>query len=182
LRKGSGSGIIPYVALEEQDAKEDISTEKNPPEAHAWLSGEDEHTGRTYSLKPEATSRSAPVDGIGWRYAIGMRKAERLTRSSQFAAVFKHGNTRADSLMVLRSMPNGLDLSRFGFVVSKKVGGAVVRNRVRRRLREAARLMHTQPGWDIVIIGREKIAQASYRGVEKALMALLTRARLLGRG
>ncbi|MBT9160496.1 MAG: Ribonuclease P protein component [Dehalococcoidia bacterium] len=73
-----------------------------------------------------------------------MRKEERLTKSSQFAAVFKHGNTWVNDLMVLRSMPNGLELSRFGFVVSKKVGGAVVRNRVRRLLRETARRVESR--------------------------------------
>lgn len=111
-----------------------------------------------------------------------MRKAERLTRSFQFAAVFKHGNTRANNLMVLRSMPNGLDLSRFGFVASKKVGGAVVRNRVRRRLREAARLTPVQPGWDVVVIARKEAVGASYADIEKTFTRLLSRGQLLGKG
>lgn len=53
LLKGSGSGIIAYVALEENDAKKDISTEKNPPKAQTWFSSEDEYTVRACSLKPK---------------------------------------------------------------------------------------------------------------------------------
>ena len=111
-----------------------------------------------------------------------MRKEERLTKSSQFGAVFNHGKSWVNDLMVLKAMPNGLEFSRFGFVASKKVGNAVVRNRTRRLLREAARLTPVESGWDIVIIARKGAVGTRYRDVEPAFAELLRRAGLLVRG
>ena len=115
-------------------------------------------------------------------FTARMRKEERLTRSSQFAAVFKEDKYWANDFMVIKAMPNGLKQSRFGFVTSKKVGNAVVRNRVRRLLREAVRLTPIESGWDIVIIARKEAAGKNYHQVEPKLRKLLNRAELLGQG
>lgn len=63
--------------------------------------------------------------------------------------------------------------TRFGFTVSKKVGDAVVRNRLRRRLREICRLHLAAfaPGWDVVFVARSDGAQASYAGLLQAFHA-----------
>ncbi len=111
-----------------------------------------------------------------------MRKEERLTRSSQFAAVFKEGKYWANDFMVIKAKSNGLEQSRFGFVTSKKVGNAVIRNRVRRLLREAVRLNPVKSGWDIVIIARKEAAGKNYHQVETKLLKLLARAKLVGEG
>jgi ribonuclease P protein component len=78
-------------------------------------------------------------------------------------------------------MHNGLPLSRCGFAVGKKVGKAVVRNWVRRLLREVIRLSTLNPGWDIVLIARLKAATAYYAELKEALTDLLTQAGILGR-
>ena len=110
-----------------------------------------------------------------------MRSEQRLRRSSQFAAVFSEGKSRATETVVLKAVPNGLDFSRFGFIVSKKVSRkAVVRNKVRRRLREVVRLAMVRPGWDVVVIARPKAGGASYSDIESALIGLLNRVGLLG--
>jgi ribonuclease P protein component len=79
----------------------------------------------------------------------------------------------------MRVLPNGLPLSRYGFSVSKRLGKAVRRNRVKRLLREILRLTLVRDGWDIVFIARPAAAQADYAGLEKTIKGLLSRAELL---
>ncbi len=83
--------------------------------------------------------------------------------------------------MVLCALPNDLPYSRFGFAVSRRIGSAVRRNRVKRRMREAVRLMQPQiaPGWDMVFIARSPITQADYHEIAAACARLLRRAQLL---
>ena len=107
-----------------------------------------------------------------------MRK-ERLTKASQFAAVYEGGDSRANKLLVLRALPNGLGTTRCGFAVSKRVGNAVVRNRVKRRLRACIQMMPIEPGWDIVLVARMAASTADYHSLEAAARDLLRRASLL---
>jgi len=80
---------------------------------------------------------------------------------------------------VIRPRANGLPHNRYGFVTSRAVGKAVVRNRVRRRLREAVRPLSLKDGWDIVVIARRSAAEATYRELRESLASLLTRAGVL---
>lgn len=104
-----------------------------------------------------------------------MRRNERLTRKRDFERVRREGRSGANSLLVLQAVANGLDVSRFGFVVGKRLGGAVARNRVKRRLREAIRLEKFPPGWDIVVIGRRPVVTASFEEICAELRALRRR-------
>lgn len=108
-----------------------------------------------------------------------MRYKQRLTKRRDFAAVYRKGRALAHPLVVLRLLPNQLPYSRYGFVVSKTVGKAVVRNQVRRRLREGIRTLLVQPGWDIVVIARPKAAAADFHTLRRATAGLLSRAKVL---
>jgi ribonuclease P protein component len=79
----------------------------------------------------------------------------------------------------MKAMPNGLNLSRYGFSVTKKVGKAVQRNRVKRLLREIMRVQSLEPGWDMVFMARSAAVDADYHRLKGAVTRLLDRARLL---
>ena len=108
-----------------------------------------------------------------------MCKGKRLRKDSQFSIVYSQGRTWASNLVVLKALPNNLGWNRYGFVTSKRVGKAVVRNRVRRLLREAARSIPAEQGWDIILIARTRSAGASYREIDYTIRGLLLRSGIL---
>ena len=81
-----------------------------------------------------------------------------------------HG--QANGYLVLYARKNRTDTNRVGITVSKKLGHAVVRNRVRRRLREVYRLNEDkfQPGWDIVVVARTRAIHADFSQLVEAYM------------
>ena len=110
-----------------------------------------------------------------------MQKEQRLRKSKDFATVWREGRSWSDRLLVLIARPNGLEITRFGFSVGKRLGNAVKRNKVKRRLREAARLANVQDGWDLVLIARKDASEADYHGLNRSMGGLLKRARILGK-
>ena len=112
---------------------------------------------------------------------LGLKRAWRLQSESDVQRVWQHGRSWAHPLLILRARPNGLDQSRVAFVAGKKVGKAVTRNRAKRLMREVirARFLNIVPGYDLVLIGRSKIAESSLTEVTGAIDQLLTRAKLL---
>lgn len=102
-------------------------------------------------------------------------RKHRLTRTSDFQRVRREGRSWADRLLVLSRTPNDLQVSRFGFSVSRRIGGAVARNRIRRLMREVVRLQcdRVAPGWDVVFIARQGIIGADYWAVESSATRLL---------
>lgn len=79
-------------------------------------------------------------------------------------------------MLAVRILPNELPQSRFGFAVGKRVGGAVVRNRVKRRLRAAIGALRPAGGWDVVVIARPSAAAADLAALRGALRSLARRA------
>jgi len=110
-----------------------------------------------------------------------MRGEQYLTKPQQFALVYDKGSSCVNRFIVMKVLPNGLTVSRFGLSVSKKVGIAVVRNKVKRRLREIIRHSQLKPGLDIVIIARVPVSGTDYSSLERAVQALLIKSRVTAR-
>lgn len=109
--------------------------------------------------------------------------AERLRANPLFKQVFHEGRSYAEPLVVLHLLktPDSPARRETGFSVSKKVGNAVVRNRVRRRLREAFRALGPDLpfGFRAVVVARPRGAEASYADLAAALRRACERAGLL---
>jgi ribonuclease P protein component len=105
------------------------------------------------------------------------RRSERLRLRRDFARVFTTRCRRADRALVVYVAPNELEWSRLGLSVSKRLGKAVHRNYIKRRIREAFRRQKADlpKGVDIVCVARPEAARADW-DLAKSLRTLVTRA------
>src|SRR3970282_451724 len=109
-----------------------------------------------------------------------MERARRLRKGSEFDTVYQKGTVTAGPLFVVRHLENGGELTRWGFAVGKRLAKkATDRNRVKRRMREAARILEMRPGVDIVVTAREGTLEATFAEIQAALAKSLRRAGLL---
>ncbi|QUI21086.1 ribonuclease P protein component [Vallitalea pronyensis] len=110
-----------------------------------------------------------------------MQQTESLKKRKDFKTVYQKGKSLANKHLVMYIYSNGDTINRLGISVSKKVGNSVVRHRLTRLIKENYRLKENRIkfGFDIVIIGRVKASEATYKDIEKALMHLLERHHLL---
>jgi ribonuclease P protein component len=96
-------------------------------------------------------------------------------RRGQFDAVYRAGKRRSSSHFTVFLRANQLPVSRFGFSIKKALGEAVVRNRIRRRVREIVRChrLEMPVGWDIVIHPKSTVARAEFRALTGDLVRLM---------
>ncbi|MFQ5673991.1 MAG: ribonuclease P protein component [Nitrospinales bacterium] len=101
------------------------------------------------------------------------RKAERLLKWAEFKKVLDNGRRKkVDSICTVFWIENGLDWKRCGIIASKKIGPAVVRNRVKRKIREVFRLNkhNIEPALDIVVIAGKECINLPFSTLEKKIM------------
>jgi len=114
--------------------------------------------------------------------SLSFPKSRRLTRASEFERIKREGLVRRGNLLTLSAtVVENSGLCRVGFVTSRRLGSAVVRNRIRRCLREIVRQHQhdlRQDLW-IVLIAKRDAANASYRALEDEWLRLARRASIL---
>ncbi|MGH9732912.1 MAG: ribonuclease P protein component, partial [Candidatus Acidiferrales bacterium] len=126
---------------------------------------------------PSAESRHEQAADAKARAKKNLPREWRLVRRSEFEAVYREGRRRSSATFLVFLRANGLERDRFGMSVKKALGNAVVRNRMRRRIREVLRLHREEilPGWDVVIHPSRSVETLEFTKLETELLALLPR-------
>ena len=103
-----------------------------------------------------------------------MEFTESLKKNYEFRRLYNKGKSAATPYVVVYVKRTGRDTNRLGITVSNKIGKAVVRNKVRRRLREIYRLNEQKflPGYDLVVVARSRAVTAPYGKLESAYLHL----------
>ena len=104
-----------------------------------------------------------------------------LKKNSDFRRLYAKGKSCVNRDLAVYCRRNAGAVNRFGFTVSAKLGGAVVRNRVRRRLREIVRLNapRLKTGWDVVVVARMRAVAAPYAELDRAYLSACAQLGLL---
>ena len=110
-----------------------------------------------------------------------MKHTVSLKQNHEFRRLYSKGKTAASPYLALYCRKNRLGVSRLGLTTGVKLGHAVQRNRVRRRLREIYRTNEGRflPGWDIVVVARVKSVYARYGELEHSFLKLARKLELL---
>lgn len=113
-----------------------------------------------------------------------MKSEERIKRNSHFRYIYNRGKSISNDTLVLYILKNKKSINRVGISVSKKVGNSVVRNRVKRLIRESYRLNRHNfiNGHDFIFIARQKSSSADYKKVEGAMKHLMRKTGIIPKG
>ncbi len=118
------------------------------------------------------------MPGPAGKDSMTFPREARLVRRGEFDAVYRAGRRHSSSHFTVFLRANELPESRFGVSIKKALGGAVVRNRIRRRLREIVRCHRSEIpfGWDIVIHPKSAVDKAPFAELTAELLRLLANA------
>lgn len=109
-----------------------------------------------------------------------MNKYESLKNNREFRKVYDNGKSLSNKFLVIFYIKNGRSFNRVGFSTTKKLGNAIIRNRVKRLIKEAFRLnsKDMKDGYDIIFLARIHSTAANYSDIEKSVLNLLKRTKL----
>jgi ribonuclease P protein component len=145
------------------------------PEFHQERARNSEKPPPRRAQTPHARVMNSP------RPALGLSSERRINRAGDFTRARAQGRRLAVGCLVLNWVESAGERTRVGVITSKKIGGAVVRSRARRLLREAFRLNQhriAQP-MDLILVARQSIVEKQFADVERDFITALQRADLL---
>lgn len=125
-------------------------------------------------LKGAGKPRSA--NSVASKYATVRPRLVMLNRRTRFDQIYRNGKPVRGDLLVLRILPNAMNLNRFGLSISREVGKATRRNKLRRQLKEIIRNEPFQDGWDVVIYVRTRASTAGFSELKNSLLNLANKA------
>ena len=110
-----------------------------------------------------------------------MKRETTVKENYEFRRMYSKGKSGVSPYLVVYYRPNKFGHNRLGVTVSSKLGHAVVRNRIRRRVREVYRLNEDRflPGWDIVVVARSRALDAPFDKLTKSYLSLAKKAGIL---
>lgn len=176
------------IGTPEVHNEENLSTQKEDPQNRTRIFQKDGNDRRTTCTLPSSTQGPHSPDLLiqfrphpATRFTPNQRKISTLKKSRQFDRVFKHGRSlHRDGIVLYTVRANHRGL-RMGFCVSSKVGGAVTRNHLRRRLREVIRLQRHEVimGFDCIVLARESILKSDFVQLQASFADLGRRSGIL---
>ena len=152
-----------------------LSTEPKAPVQDAWFPCPNEDGGWSQRIEAPAAKKPSSPDSIrACLTSQAFPKSARLLRRGEFRRVYDEGARRSASLCTIFLRPNGLAQSRLGITASTKLGNAVLRNRLKRRVREVFRRCYARlpGGWDILVNPRVPVATVPFAALERELWRL----------
>jgi ribonuclease P protein component len=109
-----------------------------------------------------------------------MSHSNRLTSATEFRRVRRTGKSYAHPLVLLIASRTKSDQYRFGVTANRSIGGAVKRNRAKRRMRSALQEVDLNPGWDLILVARPGLDEAPWDKLTRAIGKLLAKAGVIG--
>ncbi len=110
-----------------------------------------------------------------------MEKKYRIRKNIEFKNIYKYGKNYWNRNLILYVKRNGLDETRVGYTITTKIGNAVNRNSLRRKMKEIYRLnFHKiKPGYDLIFIAKKGIKDISYKELEGSMIHIMSLAKVL---
>jgi ribonuclease P protein component len=155
------------LAFGGSDEREAHISAKHPPsKASTRVSGAHEYEERAARAEAPQSERPQAVDGQQRLASLRFRQIQRVRRRVEFQQIYKGGTRVSGRYYTLFIQPNRLAVARLGVAATRKLGGAVVRNRAKRLVREVFRRSGIAPGFDIIVVPRREFLGVSFAVLE----------------
>jgi len=149
-----------------------LSAEQPPPQEDARLPGQDEHQEWAPRFETQAGQGSQKIDGV--KGDACFRPQDRIRKRSEYQVIYDRGQRIPSGSFVLFVLRNALGRPRLGITATRRIGGAVQRNRAKRLVREIFRRHRSElEDVDIVVNARAGLPGAEYRPLEAELLSRL---------